>query len=108
MLKIIAPTNEVEITLFILFFSLAPIFLDNKIAIPLVAPIATEVNKRIGGMDMVRAAMAFSPSKFPIQTLSTMLYAMLNIKAISNGIVIPINFFVVLPVVKSFSNFLFI
>ena len=72
-----------EVVIKLSAFSFAPIFWDSRIERPFVAPIAIEVSNNTIGIAEVNAAIALSPKRFPIQMLSTMLYARLrNIAAI--------------------------
>ena len=75
---------------------------------PFVAPIPIEVKIKIIGVEFVNAAYACSPNKFPIQRLSTRLYAIFKNIAIIIGTVISSKHFFVFPFTKSIFLFILI
>src|SRR5699024_3233244 len=83
------------------FLSFAPMACESKIDTPFVAPIATEVKIKIIGVELVRAAYAVSPNKFPIQRLSTRLYIIFKNMAAIIGSAIVIRQRLVFPPIKS-------
>lgn len=96
-----ATQNDVAIKRSVFSLSFAPMAWASRMDTPFVAPIATEVKIKMMGVELVRAAYAVSPSRFPIHRLSTRLYIMLRNMAAIIGSAIAIRQRFVFPPIKS-------
>ncbi len=98
--------SDVAIIFSVCSCSLAPIAWESRIAVPFVMPIANEFKIRIMGVELVSAAYAVSPRRFPIHRLSIRLYAMFRNIAAIMGRAIASKQRRVLPLIKSICVFI--
>ena len=99
--KTTATQKEVAIKLSVRFSFFEPMAWESKMDTPFVAPMAMEVKIKIIGVEFVKAAYAVSPSKLPIQRLSTRLYIIFKNMAATIGSAIASRQCLVLPPIKS-------